>query len=279
MSAFVSLQKILPQHLLSRIAGRLAASEARWIRGPLVRAFARVYGVDMAEAGRPDLESYRSFNDFFTRSLTPDARPVDAAADAVVSPADGVVSQTGLIERGELVQAKGIRYSFATLADVCADERFEGGPFATVYLSPKDYHRVHLPLAGRLTRTVAVPGRLFSVNAATEAGVEGLFAVNERLVCEFETEFGTMLVVLVGALVVASIETVWDGPRSPYRKKQVTTHDLAFEKGAEIGRFLLGSSVVLAFENGRVRLDDALAPGVALRMGEAIGAGAPIFGG
>ena len=273
MSAFVRLQRVLPQHALSRAAGRLAASEARWVRGPLIRAFARAYGVDMAEAERPDLAGYRSFNDFFTRSLTPDARPVDPAPDSVVSPADGVVSQTGLIERGELIQAKGVRYSFAALADACASPAFEGGPFATVYLSPSDYHRVHLPLAGRLTRTVAVPGKLFSVNAATEAGVEGLFAVNERLVMEFETAFGRVLAVMVGALVVASIETVWDGPRSPYRRKQVGTHDLAFEKGAEVGRFLLGSSVVLAFERGRVRLDAALAPGAVVRMGRAIGAG------
>ncbi len=190
-----------------------------------------------------------------------------------MSPADGVVSQSGIIERGELLQAKGIRYSFEALADVCAGPAFEGGAFATVYLSPSDYHRVHLPLAGRLTRTVAVPGKLFSVNAATEAGVEGLFAVNERLVMEFETDFGTMLVVMVGAMIVASIETVWDGPRSPYREKRVTEHDLAFEKGAEIGRFLLGSSVVLAFEQGRVQLDAGLAPGTVVRMGRPIGTG------
>lgn len=269
MSAFVRLQKILPQHLISRVLGRLAASEGP-LRGPLVRLFARVYGVDLAEAERTDLADYRSFNDFFTRALAPGARPIAPAADAVASPADGVVSQAGRIERGELIQAKGIRYSFARLADVCAGPAFEGGAFATVYLSPKDYHRVHLPLAGRLVRTVAIPGKLFSVNATTEAGVPGLFAVNERLVCEFETAHGPMLVVLVGAMVVASIETVWDGPRSPYRQRVVTAHDRAFEKGDEIGRFLLGSSVVLAFERDRVRLD-GLAAGRALRMGEAIG--------
>ncbi len=274
MSTFVRLQKLLPQHGLSRALGRLAASEVPWVRGPLIRAFARAYGVDMAEAERPDLAGYRSFNDFFTRALTPDARPVDPAPDAVVSPADGVVSQTGIVERGELLQAKGIRYSFSALADACAGPAFEGGPFATVYLSPKDYHRVHLPLAGRLVRTVAIPGRLFSVNAATEAGVEGLFAVNERLVCEFETASGRMLVVLVGAMIVASIETVWDGPHSPYREKRVTEHDRTFEKGDEIGRFLLGSSVVLAFEAGRVRLDPALAAGAVVRMGRRIGTGA-----
>lgn len=270
MSAFVRLQHVLPQHALSRALGRLAAAEAPWVRRPLIKAFARVYGVDMAEAERPDLAGYRSFNDFFTRSLTPDARPVDPAPGSVVSPADGVVSQAGVIERGELIQAKGIRYSFATLADACAGPAFEGGAFSTVYLSPKDYHRVHLPLAGRLVRTVAIPGKLFSVNAATESGVPGLFAVNERLVMEFETAFGQMLVVMVGAMIVASIETVWDGPRSPYRQKVVTEHDRTFEKGAEVGRFLLGSSVVLAFEAGRVRLD-GLAAGTAVRMGRPIG--------
>ncbi|MEM1041215.1 MAG: archaetidylserine decarboxylase [Bacteroidota bacterium] len=271
MSAFVRLQHLLPQHGLSRAVGLLASSEVPWIREPLIRLFASVYGIDMTEAERPDLASYRSFNDFFTRALVSSARPIDPASDSVVSPADGAVSQTGIIEQGELIQAKGIRYPFGALADVCAGPGFEGGAFVTVYLSPKDYHRVHLPLAGRLVRTVAVPGRLFSVNATTEAGVEGLFAVNERLVMEFETDAGRMLVVMVGAMIVASIETVWPGPRSPYQTKQVTEHDLAFEKGAEIGRFLLGSSVVLAFEQGRVRLDEALAPGFVVRMGEAVG--------
>ena len=273
MSTFVRLQKILPQHLLSRAAGALAASEVPWVRGPLIRAFARAYGVDLAEADRPDPASYRSFNDFFSRSLKVGVRPVDAAQGSVVSPADGVVSQTGRVERGELLQAKGVRYSFGALADVCAGAGFEGGAFATVYLSPSDYHRVHLPLAGRLRRTVAIPGKLFSVNAATETEVEGLFAVNERLVCEFETDYGTMLVVMVGAMIVASIETVWDGPRSPYARRQVTEHDVAFEKGAEIGRFLLGSSVVLVFEEDRVRLDSGLAAGAVVRMGQSIGSG------
>ena len=273
MHPFVTLQRLLPQHLLSRAVGRLAASEARWVRGPLIRAFARAYGVEMREAERAELADYRSFNDFFTRALVPGARPVAAAPDAVAAPGDGRVSQTGLIEQGRLLQAKGVRYSFDALAGACADPAFEGGPFVTIYLSPKDYHRVHVPLEGRLVRTAAVPGRLFSVNATTEAHVEGLFAVNERLAALFETPFGKMLVVMVGALIVASIETVWDGPRSPYRETTVTEHDRPFAKGAEMGRFLLGSSVVLAFERGRVRLDEALAPGAAVRMGQAIGVG------
>ena len=267
MSLFVRLQRAAPQHLVSRAAGRLASS--RWLRGPLIRAFSRAYGISLAEAERTAVGDYASFNDFFTRSLGPGARPIHPSGTSVVSPADGAVSQTGTIERGELIQAKGIRYSFAALADVCAGPAFEGGAFATVYLSPSDYHRVHLPLAGRLVRTVAIPGKLFSVNAATEAEVEGLFAVNERLVCEFETDAGTVLVVMVGAMIVASIETVWDGPASPYRERTVTAHDLAFEKGAEIGRFLLGSSVVLAFEAGRASLD--LSEGDVVRMGQAIG--------
>ncbi|GAB5536658.1 MAG: archaetidylserine decarboxylase [Rubricoccaceae bacterium] len=270
MSAFVRLQKVLPQHLISRAVGGLAASES-WIRGPLIRTFARVYGIDMADAERSELASYRSFNDFFTRSLAPDARPIDPASGSIVSPADGVVSQTGVIEHGQILQAKGIRYSFSELADVCASSTFDGGAFATIYLSPSDYHRVHLPLAGRLMRTVAIPGKLFSVNATTEAGIEGLFAVNERLVCEFETEHGRMLVILVGAMIVASIETVWNGPTSPYKGKQVTEHDIEFQTGDEIGRFLLGSSVVLTFERDRAQFDAELATGTVLRMGQKIG--------
>ena len=270
MSPFVALQRLLPQHLLSRAAGRLAASERPWLRDPLVRLFAQVYGVDMSEAERGELAGYRSFNDFFTRSLVEGARPI-APGDAVASPADGVVSQAGTVADGHLIQAKGIRYSLEALAGSCADPAFEGGPFCTVYLSPKDYHRVHVPLAGRLVRTEAIPGQLFSVNAATEAEVEGLFAVNERLACLFETDHGKVLAVMVGALIVASIETVWDGPASPYHERVASEHDQPFAKGEEMGRFLLGSSVVLAFEPGRVALDDDLAAGHPLRMGEAIG--------
>lgn len=272
MSAFVRLQHALPQHRLSRLVGRLAASEHPALSRLLVRAFARHYRVNMAEAERPDLASYRSFNDFFTRALRPGARPMAPGERTVVSPADGVVSQAGRIEEGKLLQAKGLRYPFEALAGGLASAGFEGGTFATVYLSPRDYHRVHLPFAGRLVRTAAIPGKLFSVNAATEAGVEGLFAVNERLVTEWETAAGRMLVVFVGALIVASIETVWDGPRSPYRRVQVDAPASgAFATGDEIGRFLLGSTVVVAFEKDRVALDPSVVPGATLRMGQAIG--------
>jgi phosphatidylserine decarboxylase len=271
MSLFVTLQKLLPQHLLSRSAGAFAASEHPWIRGPFIRTFARTYGVDMAEAERPDLADYRSFNDFFTRALEPTARPIAEGEHVLACPADGAVSQAGLIEDGKLLQAKGIRYSFEALADVCAGPEFEGGAFLTVYLSPKDYHRVHIPTAGRLTRSVAIPGALFSVNGATEGEIEGLFARNERLVAEFETDFGKMLVIMVGALIVASIETVWDSPASPYRTQTSFEHDLSLDQGAEMGRFLLGSTVILAFEKDAVTLDPALQAGTAVRMGQAIG--------
>ncbi len=271
MSLFVTLQKLLPQHLLSRSVGAFAASEQPWIRGPFIRTFASAYGVNMAEAERTDLSAYRSFNDFFTRTLAPSARPIAEGDHVLACPADGAVSQSGIIEDGTLLQAKGIRYSFEALASDCAGPEFEGGAFLTIYLSPKDYHRVHLPAAGRLTRTVAIPGALFSVNGTTEGEVEGLFARNERLVAEFETGFGKMLVVMVGALIVASIETVWDSPVSPYQTKATFDHDLSLEKGAEMGRFLLGSTVILAFEKDAVTLDPALQPGTTVRMGQAIG--------
>jgi len=271
VSAFVTLQKLFPKHWVSRAAGTFASSNAPFIRGPLIRTFAKAYDVDMSLAARPDLATYDSFNDFFTRSLTPEARPIDSSESTLVCPADGAVSQMGTIQEGQLLQAKGIRYSFNALADACAGPEYEGGQFLTVYLSPKDYHRVHVPAAGKLIRSVAIPGKLFSVNSKTESEIEGLFAINERLVCEFETPFGKMLVIMVGALIVASIETVWDSPPSPYRTKQAFEHDQSLEKGAEMGRFLLGSTAIVIFEKDRVRLSPNLTPGSSVQMGQSIG--------
>lgn len=270
MSAFVTLQKLLPQHLISRFVGFLGASGMPFIRAPFIRLFARAYNVNMQEAERPDLASYASFNDFFTRTLRPGARPFPADADLLLCPADGVVSQTGTIEQGSLLQAKGIRYSFEDLADAAATPGFEGGRFLTIYLAPKDYHRVHIPIAGELTRSVALPGELFSVNATTEAEIDGLFSRNERLVMAFDTAVGRMLLIMVGAMIVASIETAWPGPRSPYRRKQVGTHTAGFARGDEVGRFLLGSTVILCFEKDAVELDPRLVAGCPVRMGEAI---------
>jgi len=268
---FAILQRLLPQHALSRLAGRLAEARTPWLRRGLIRVFARTYGVDMSEAERSDLDAYDSFNDFFTRALRPDARPLAADPDALLCPADGTISQAGHLDGDRLLQAKGTHYRLDALVgpDHAAD--FYGGSFATVYLAPRDYHRVHLPAAGTLTATTAIPGALFSVNARTEAAVTDLFCRNERLVCRFQTAHGAMLVVLVGAMIVASIETVWSGPASPYRRE--TRHDWQqpFERGAEIGRFLLGSTVIVCCEPGRVRWDEHLVPGRQVRMGEQLG--------
>ena len=171
-----------------------------------------------------------------------------------------IVSQLGTIEQGQLLQAKGMRYRFETLAAQAASAGFEGGSFVTIYLAPSDYHRVHVPTAGTLRRTVSVPGDLFSVNTRTEAEVPGLFARNERLVCEFDTRYGRVLSIMVGAMIVASIETVWDGPTSPYRQIDVRDHDEPLARGAEMGRFLLGSTVILCFEKGREIVTQRCAP-------------------
>lgn len=272
MSAwFAALQRLLPQHELSRFVGALAKSEAPWIRKPFIHGFARAYGVSLDEAVCQELDDFRCFNDFFTRALRQDARPLARDPAAVLCPADGTVSQTGLIRDGQLLQAKGHRYSLRSLTGE-ADRAFEGGTFATVYLAPSDYHRVHLPADGTLLATTAIPGALFSVNAQTETTVEGLFARNERLVCRFRTGHGQMLVVLVGALIVASIETVWAGPESPYQNVTTTSYDDAFARGAEIGRFVLGSTVIVCFEPGRIELLPHIKAGATVRMGEAIGA-------
>lgn len=270
--AFAALQRLLPQHGLSRLIGSAAASEQRWLSQLIIRRFVAHYGVDLSEAERTRPEQYRSFNDFFTRALRADARPLAEDPSAVLCPADGSVSQLGTLDGDRLLQAKGTRYRLDGLAGRSMPE-FAGGSFATIYLSPRDYHRVHLPVAGRLRRTTAIPGALFSVNAATEAAVTDLFCRNERLVCEFDTALGAMVVVLVGALIVASIDTVWPGPRSPYQREESRDYDEPFDGGAEIGRFLLGSTVIVCFEAGRVQWDPTLAAGSRVRMGSALGHG------
>ena len=270
MGWFVGLQKLLPQHGLSRLVGLLGKSESDWVKRPFVHAFARAYDVNMGEAERRDLDDYQSFNDFFTRSLQIDARPIEADPRAIVSPADGAISQAGAIDGDRLLQAKGHEYTLASLAGNLA-AGLEDGDFFTIYLAPSDYHRVHMPFTGRLTDTLAMPGALFSVNQTTEAGVEGLFCRNERLIARFETDFGPMLVIMVGALIVASIETVWDGPDSPYRTEQYSQHDLVLEKGDEMGRFLTGSTVICCFPKNSVELQDDLQPGRRTVMGTRLG--------
>lgn len=271
---FALIQYPLPHHLLSRLVGRLAECRQPAIKNALVRTFIRRFGVDMAEAVEPDPTAYATFNDFFTRALAADVRPI---SEGVVSPADGRLSQFGAIEAGQLMQAKGHRFSAEALlgGDVEAATRYLGGSFATVYLSPSDYHRVHMPVSGTLTEMVYVPGRLFSVNAATTEHVPGLFARNERLVCHFDTEQGPMAMVLVGAMIVAAIETVWAGQITPLPKGDVQRirfdTPIRLEKGAEMGRFKLGSTVVMAFSEP-VDFADGLEPGAKVQMGQSLGA-------
>ena len=277
-TAFVALQYLLPQHALSRLTGALARSTLPFLKNWLIERFIAAFGVDMREAAQPEPRAYPHFNAFFTRALRPGARPVDVAPEAIVSPADGAVSQAGEITGGRILQAKGRDY---TAAELLADPRdallFEGGSFATIYLSPRDYHRVHMPCGARLTFMRYIPGDLFSVNAVTAASVPSLFARNERLVCRFETAHGPMAMVLVGAMVVAGIETVWTGPVAPAGRSVLsidlespsTSRELA--KGAEMGRFQLGSTVILLLPRGAARWSTRFSAGAPLRMGQRIG--------
>ncbi len=268
---------MLPKRGLTAFAGRVASREHRPTTGRLVRWFVRKYGVDMSEAANPDIASYASFNDFFTRALKPGARPI-AAAD-LVSPVDGTISQFGPIDRDQILQAKGHRYSTSALVggdhDLAA--HFHDGSFATLYLSPKDYHRVHMPCDGVLTRMIHVPGALFSVNPTTARGVPGLFARNERVVCVFESQaVGRFVFTLVGATIVGSMATTWHGAVNPPRVRRVREwhypeRAVALRQGEEMGRFMLGSTVVLLFaKSARLRFNPAWAPGRAIRLGEAM---------
>ncbi|MDI5890821.1 archaetidylserine decarboxylase [Halomonas rhizosphaerae] len=271
---FALIQYPLPHHLLSRLVGGLADCRLPWLKNALIKAFIRQFRVDMDEAAEPDPTAYATFNDFFTRTLEEDARPV---GEGLVSPADGTLSQFGAVEAGQLLQAKGHRFSMMELlgGDGEAARRYLGGSFATVYLSPSDYHRVHMPASGTLTEMVYVPGRLFSVNAATTEQVPNLFARNERLVCHFDTEQGPMAVVLVGAMIVAAIETVWAGqitplPRGDVQRLRFDT-PVRLAKGEELGRFKLGSTVVMAFSEP-VSFANTISPGAKVRMGQSLGA-------
>lgn len=273
---FIALQYCLPHHLLSRLVGMLAACEVRWLKNPAIRWFIRRYGVNMNEATRQQPEDFRSFNDFFTRELREDARPVSSESGAVVSPADGVISAIGDIRQGRLIQAKGRDFSLQDLlgGNATLAGEFQDGSFATVYLSPKDYHRVHMPAAGALRQMVYVPGRLFSVNQLTSESIPDLFARNERAVCVFDTDQGPMAVIMVGAMIVAAIDTVWAGQVAPARggiNRQDYGGNLALEKGEEMGRFRLGSTAIILFGPGMNHWLPELQTGSAVQMGQQIG--------
>jgi phosphatidylserine decarboxylase len=273
-------QYLIPKQALTILAGKLASKEAGSLTTSVIRWFVGRYNVNMAEAANPDIASYKSFNAFFTRPLKEGARP-QAAAD-FISPVDGAISQFGPIERDQIFQAKG--HSYSTTALVGGDrklaEQFENGSFATLYLSPRDYHRIHMPCAGKLTRMIYVPGELFSVNPTTARGVPGLFARNERVVCVFDSEFGPFVLTLVGATIVGSMATVWHGMVNPprpgvVREWRYDEQNIVLKKGDEMGRFLLGSTVVMLFPKDTLAFNPDWAPTGAIRMGETMG-GKPV---
>jgi phosphatidylserine decarboxylase len=287
--AFALLQSLLPKHLLSSWVYRLMRSRKPWLRKLTLDFFLSSYRIDMSQAVETNPYAYASFNAFFTRALKPDARPIAVEPDAIVSPVDGTVSQCGVIDGDMIIQAKGHRYSLLTLlaGNAALAQRYKGGHFACIYLAPYNYHRMHMPLAATVRDTIYVPGELFSVNTATARSVPSLFARNERVICDFESAqvglIGThadstkFTMVFVGALFVGSIETVWAGEINPLprRLRQPITftqgRGTQLHKGAEAGRFNMGSTVVMVFERDHVQWDTIMRSGAQVRMGQRIG--------
>ncbi len=269
-------QYLLPKQALTTLAGRAASAHAGSVTTAFIRWFVGKYGVDMREAANPDIASYPCFNEFFTRALRDGARPL--ASSDLVCPVDGAISQLGRINGDQLVQAKGHTYSTRALVGGDAElaGHFDNGSFATIYLSPRDYHRIHMPCDGTLRRMIHVPGDLFSVNPVTARGVPGLFARNERVVCEFDGPRGRFVLVLVGATIVGSMATVWHGVVNPprpgsAREWRYDDGTVALQQGDEMGRFLLGSTVVLLFGDGGVTFEPSWSAARPVRMGEAMG--------
>ena len=276
---FIIFQHLLPQHLLSRVVGK--AAQSHWLRKPFIRLFIKRYKVDLSQAKIQDIEKFENFNAFFTRELQAGARSIANSPGAIVCPADGAVSQIGDITEGGLLQAKGRYYSCESLlgGDAQMAQLFQEGKFATIYLSPRDYHRVHMPLAGTLKKTIYVPGKLFSVNQTTAEAVPNLFARNERLICLFDTKLGPMVVVLVGAMIVAGIDTVWAGqvcPRTGKREIQTTDYSnqapaIELAIGGELGRFRLGSTAIVLFPHGTMEFESSLKATSSVAMGQLLG--------
>ena len=279
---FIAFQYIVPQHLLSHLVGWLAETRINWIKNLFIDKFIKQFNVNMDEAKRQRPDEFENFNDFFTRELKDGLRPVDTNSNAIVSPADGAISQLGPIENGRVFQAKGQDYSLIELlgGDNNTANDFMGGQFATIYLSPKDYHRLHMPVTGTLREMIYVPGDLFSVNQTTAENVPRLFSRNERVVAIFDTELGPMALVLVGAMIVAGIETTWAGRITPFDRrvrsvKYPTQGDiqapLTIEKGEEMGRFFLGSTIVVCFAKDKMHWLEDMKAERPLRLGESIG--------
>jgi len=270
---FILAQYLTPHHLLSRLVGKIAGARAAWLKNRLIGWFVRRYQVDMSEAQEQNPLAFDSFNAFFTRALKEGARPLDGTSGAILCPADGAISQIGDIGHGRVFQAKG--HSFSTHALLGGDSEraapFLNGRFATIYLSPRDYHRVHMPVTGTLREMIYVPGKLFSVNPLTASAVPDLFARNERVVCIFDTACGPMALVMVGAMIVAGMETVWAGQVAPLTRqvKRFTYNGpIELKAGAELGRFHLGSTVILLFGEQAVDWSGELGAGSSVRMGQ-----------
>ncbi|MFP3457313.1 MULTISPECIES: archaetidylserine decarboxylase [unclassified Psychrobacter] len=273
MNVFTTLQQLVPQQKLSKVAGRLAASRHPYVKRTFIRSFAKAYNISLDEYERQSLNAYESFNDFFTRELKEDARTIDATANGIVSPADGIISQLGQIEDHKLLQAKGRHYDVGQLlADSEDGSYFADGSFATIYLAPSNYHRVHMPFTGTLTKTRYVPGTLFSVNNTTAANVPDLFARNERLVCMFDTKYGKAAVVMVGAMIVAGIETVATGKIARTDDIFESDHDMQFAAGEELGRFYLGSTAIVVLPKA-AKADwlDSMQANSIVQMGQLLG--------
>lgn len=269
---FLQAQRVVPQHQLSRVVGKVAASENPIVKNIVIQAFKSKYDIDLSIAEQTNPLQYKSFNEFFTRALKQGTRQVDTNLNSIVCPADGAISQIGQITDGEVFQAKGQSFSVEQLVgDPQLAAPFKQGQFATVYLSPRDYHRVHMPFTGTLTETLYVPGELFSVNQVTAENVPNLFARNERMVCLFDTEIGRMAVVLVGAMIVAGIETVATGKVKPNGRLDLQQHQLELEKGAELGRFYLGSTAIILFEPNTMVWDPQFKAESTVIMGERLG--------
>lgn len=271
----VSLQYLIPKHLLSRLVGWLANCRLNWLKNLMINWFIRHYQVDMSIAALPHAKDYVTFNGFFIRRLKAGVRPIATEPNSIISPVDGIISQYGGIKQGSLIQAKGFKYSLESLfAGAESTQNFADGQFMTLYLSPKDYHRVHMPIDGELLEMIYVPGSLFAVNSATTNQIPAIFAKNERVICVFQTSHGKMAVILIGALLVASIHTVWAGKVTPGKDKpikSITYEGIELKKGAEIGYFSMGSTVIILFEPQQARWENSLILDQHIKYGQKIG--------
>jgi len=275
---FILFQHIVPQHFLSRTIGLLANCQTPFIKNFLIKTFIKKYNVNMAEAETKDPQDFICFNDFFTRKLEADARPLDSGANTVICPVDGAVSAIGNIDVEQIFQAKGKSFSLPALlgGDQELADVFHGGKFATLYLSPRDYHRIHMPLTGTLEQMIYIPGKLFSVNQTTADHIDELFARNERVVCIFSTSVGPMALILVGAMIVASIETVWAGQVAPSKLDKHVEHyqehaPITIRRGEEMGRFKLGSTAIVLFPANVMDWDSLLQTASSIQLGQKIG--------